>query len=72
MGIKRIISLVLSLLIFSLAFTGTSCKSRKAGCEANGQYQTKKHKKNKSRYGIKYNYKAKPVKKPYVIRNKSK
>ena len=72
MSIKRLLSIFLSVLIFSLAFSGTSCKSRKAGCELNGQYQNKKHKKNKSRYGTRYGYKAKPVKKSYVIRNKSK
>jgi hypothetical protein len=69
MNIKRIISIGLSLIIFCLAFTSSSCKSRKAGCDANGQYKTKKMKKNRSSYGTRYDYKNKPVKKSYVIRN---
>jgi hypothetical protein len=70
MNIKRIVSIGLSLIMLCMVTAGTSCKSRKAGCEANGQYKTKKMKKNKSSYGTKYSYKAKPVRKPYVIRNK--
>ena len=72
MSIKRILSLGLSLTMFFFLFSGSSCKSRKAGCDANGQYKTKKMKKNKSGYGSRYGYKAKPVRKPYVIKNKSK
>ncbi len=67
---KRLIYIGLSLMIGLLAFSNTSCKSRKAGCEANGTYQSKKHKKNKSAYGTRYSYKSKPVRKAYVIRNK--
>lgn len=67
---KRLIYIGLSLLIGMLALTSTSCKSRKAGCEANGTYQSKKHKKNKSGYGTRYSYKTKAVRKAYVIRNK--
>jgi hypothetical protein len=69
MSIKRIISIGLSLIVFGLAFTNASCKSRKSACDANGQYRTKKMKKNKSSYGKRYDYKSQPVKKSYVIRN---
>jgi hypothetical protein len=69
MNIKRIISTGLALIMLCLMFSGSSCKSRKAGCDANGQYKTKKMKKNKSGYGTKYGYKTKPVRKSYVIRN---
>jgi hypothetical protein len=69
MNIKRTISIGLSLIIFCLAFASSSCKSRKAVCDANSQYKTKKMKKNKSGYGTRYGYKAKPVGKSYVIRN---
>jgi hypothetical protein len=72
MSLKRIISLGLSLIMFVLVFSNYSCKSRKSVCEANGQYKTKKIKKNKSGYGSRYSYKAKPVGKTYVIRNKSR
>ncbi|MEI7898246.1 MAG: hypothetical protein WCJ26_14505 [bacterium] len=70
MNIKRTTSIGLSLIIFMLAFTAGSCKSRKAGCDANGQNKTMKMKKNKSRYSSRYEYKSKPVRKSYVIRNK--
>lgn len=69
MSIKRIISIGLSLIMFCLVFTSYSCKSRKAGCDANGQNKVKKMKKNKSGYGTRYDYKAKPIRKHYVIRN---
>jgi hypothetical protein len=72
MSIKRIVAVGLSLIMFLLVFTNSSCKSRKAGCEANGTYKTKKMKKNKSGYGTRYGYKFKPVRKSYVIKNKTK
>lgn len=71
MNLKRIISISLSLVFFTLVFTTASCKSRKSICDANGQYNVKKHKKNKSGYGTRYDYKSKPVRKSYVIRNKN-
>ncbi len=70
MSIKRMVSIGLTLIMFCLLFAGSSCKSRKAGCEANGQFKSKKMKKNKSNYGTKYDYKTRPVKKNYMIRNK--
>jgi hypothetical protein len=72
MSIKRIVSIGLSLIMFLFVFSNSSCKSRKAGCEANGTYKNKKMKKNKSSYGSRYSYKPKPVRKSYVIKNKSK
>jgi len=69
MHIKRIFYIGLSLIFFGLGFTNTSCKSRKALCDANSQYNVKKHKKNKSSYSTRYGYKSKPVRKSYVIRN---
>ncbi len=72
MNVKRIISLGLSLVLFMLVFSNAACKSRKGLCEANGRYQTKKIKKNKSSYGKRYSYKSRPVEKSYVIRNKNK
>jgi hypothetical protein len=72
MNIKRIIAIGLSLIMFLLVFTNSSCKSRKAGCEANGTYKTKKMKKNKSGYGTRYSYKPKAVRKSYVIKNKTR
>jgi len=53
-------------------FAGSSCKSRKAGCEANGTYRSKKIKKNKSSYAKRYDYKTRSVRKTYVIKNSSK
>ena len=73
MSMKRIVSVGLSLvIIFCLVFSSVSCKSRKSACVSNGPYKTKKMKKNKSGYGTRYSYKVKPVKKSYVIKNKSK
>jgi hypothetical protein len=72
MNIKRTISLFLSIVIFCMAFTSSSCKSRKSACITNGPYKTKKMKKNRSGYGSKYSYKAKPSRKAYVIKNKTK
>ncbi|MFZ4523299.1 MAG: hypothetical protein ACOYNC_16440 [Bacteroidales bacterium] len=72
MNIKRIISIGLSLVMLCMVVPGTSCKSRKAACEANGTYKTKKHKKNKSGYGSRYGGKSKPVRKAYVIKNSRK
>lgn len=69
MNLKRIISIALTLIMLCAVVMGTSCKSRKASCYDNGQYKAKKLKKNKSGYGTRYSYKAKPVKKSYVIRN---
>ena len=69
MNTRRFISIGLCMVIFTLVFTGTSCKSRKAVCDANRQNKNLKMKKNKSGYGIKYGFKSKPVKKSYVIRN---
>ncbi len=70
MNIKRIISIGLSLVMLFLVIPGSSCKSRKAGCEANGPYKSKKIKKNKNKYGTWYGPKSKPTRKTYVIRNK--
>jgi hypothetical protein len=69
MGIKRAVSVILSLVIFTMAFTGTSCKSRKSVCDSNHQSKAMKMKKNKSQYNVKYGYKSRPVRKAYVIRN---
>jgi hypothetical protein len=69
MNVKRFFYIGLSLIMFAVGLGNTSCKSRKAGCQANGTYKTKKMKKNKSSYGTRYGYKSKPVRKPYVIRN---
>jgi hypothetical protein len=72
MKFTRIVSVGLSLIIFLTVVTSSSCKSRKSACVSNGPYKTKKMKKNKSGYGSKYSYKAKPTRKPYVIKNKTK
>jgi len=69
-SIKRVITIGLSAIILCIGFTESSCKSRKAGCDANGQFKTRKMKKNRSNYGVKYDYKSRPVRKNYVIRNK--
>jgi hypothetical protein len=69
MRIKRIISIGLSILMISFSVAGSSCKSRKASCEVNGTYKSKKMKKNKSSYGKRYGYKSKSVRKAYVIKN---
>ena len=58
--------------MFVLVFAGTSCKSRTAICDSNRQNKTMKMKKNKSSYGTKYSFKSRPVRKAYVIRNKSR
>ncbi|MEI6434570.1 MAG: hypothetical protein WCP32_06985 [Bacteroidota bacterium] len=70
MNIKRHIAIGLSLLFLFLGGVNTSCKSRKAMCDANSKYNAKKLKKNKSNYGSRYSFKSKPVRKAYVIRNK--
>lgn len=69
MSINRTFSI--GLLIFSLLILSVSpgCKSRKGVCDANNQYSMKKMKKNRSNYGTRYEFKSKPVKKNYVIRN---
>jgi hypothetical protein len=68
---KRIISVALSLIVFiTVIAISTSCKSRKSACVTNGPYKTQKMKKNKNKYGSRYGYKAKPVRKTYVIKNK--
>jgi hypothetical protein len=69
MSAKRAISIVISLVFSLLVITGTSCKSRKSVCDSNKQSKTMKMKKNKSSYNVKYDFKSKPVKKAYVIRN---
>jgi hypothetical protein len=70
MSIKTVTSIILSLLFFGLGTINTSCKSRKAVCDANSQYKSQKIKKNRSNYNVKYGFKAKPVRKSYVIRNR--
>ncbi|MEI7725660.1 MAG: hypothetical protein WCK09_11185 [Bacteroidota bacterium] len=70
MSLKRLFSIGLALIMMCMVFTTSSCRSRRAGCDANGNYKTKKIKKNKSGYGTRYSYKSKPVGKSYVIRNK--
>jgi hypothetical protein len=70
MSIKTFTSIILSFLFLGLGAINTSCKSRKAVCDANSQYKSKKIKKNRSNYNVKYGFKAKPVRKTYVIRNR--
>jgi hypothetical protein len=72
MIIRRIINLGLILLIILLAFSNVSCRSRKVECHSNGQYKSQKLKKNKSKYNALYGQKSRPVKKSYVIKNKSR
>jgi len=69
MNIKKIIPVLLMLAVISIAGTFTSCKSEKATCEVNKQSKLKKMKKNRSNYGVRYEYKSKAVRKNYVIRN---
>ncbi len=69
MKIKRLIFYLLPIVFFTITPFLSSCKSRKSICDANRVYQPKKLKKNKSNYGSKYNYKGKPVRKDYVLRN---
>lgn len=59
------------LIIFTTvsAFLFQSCRSEKATCEVNRNKKTNYKKKNRNNYGKVYNYKAKPVRKDYVIRN---
>ncbi len=66
---RRAISLLLPLLVIFLSVSFTSCKSEKATCEANRHSKVNKMKKNRSNYSTRYSYKAKPVRKDYVIRN---
>jgi len=59
----------ISLVIFFTASTLVSCKSRKAVCDANRSNKTLKIKKNRNQYKVRYDFKSKPVRKDYVIRN---
>jgi len=70
MGIKRVVSVGLCLLIICVGSGTSSCKTRSAGCEAHGVTRTKQMKKNRNHYNSRYSVKVKPVKKTYVIRNK--
>ncbi len=72
MRAKRLSHIGLFLVMLALIFPVTSCKSRKAVCDANRPDKTMKLKKNKSSYNTKYSFKSKPVRKAYVIRNKSR
>lgn len=58
-------------LVISMLALG-SCKAGKVECHAYGEYKNKKKIKNKSSYGKTYGYKAKPAKKTYIIKNKSR
>lgn len=69
MNIRQAIYIILSLFVIFAVVSFSSCKSEKATCEANRHSKVNKMKKNRSNYGAKYNYKPKPVRKDYVIRN---
>jgi len=66
---KFILSLSIILLFFIILVFDASCKSGKAVCQSNRSYKPAKVKKNRSNYGVLYEFKSKPVKKDYVIRN---
>ncbi len=71
MTLRRFYSFfIIAVLSGAFLIAGSACKSRKSICESNKTYSTKKVKKNKSNYGVKYGFKAKPVKKNYVIKNR--
>ena len=70
MSLNKVLSFGAAGVLCFLLIFGTGCTSRKSVCSSNNQYSVKKHKKNKSAYNVRYEYKSKPVKKSYVIRNK--
>jgi|GEM_PF-924732 hypothetical protein len=69
MSKKQTISIGLILAVFLLVFGNSSCGSRMAVCDANQHGKSAKMKKNRSNYGVRYDYKSKPVGKNYLIRN---
>ncbi len=69
MNIKKIIPVLLLITAIPISGILTSCKSEKATCEVNKQSKLNKMKKNRSNYGVRYEYKSKAVRKNYVIRN---
>lgn len=73
MSLRRAITLLLAiLLLLPAAGSLTSCKAKnKVQCHSYGDYKSKKTKRNRSAYGTRYSNKAKPVRKPYVIKNKT-
>ena len=55
------------LLLCPILLLNTSCASRESLCEANRQYKTVKTGTKRTRGGIPYTNKARPVRKDYVV-----
>jgi hypothetical protein len=62
---------IIFIMVCFLAGLAPSCasRSREASCRGNNTYRAYNPKKNKSRYGQKYDYKNHSVRKDYVIKN---
>ncbi len=60
------------ILNFLIGSVLVSCKSRMTLCNTNNQQKMVKIKKNRNNYNLRYNFKSKPVRKDYVIRNSRK
>ncbi len=68
--LKRLFLLILIFSFFPLSFS--SCKSSSKDLCYHESYKKKNSKKNRSNYSKRYSYKPRPVKKDYVIKNKSR
>jgi hypothetical protein len=66
-NIKKV--LLLLLIVGMVPVLSYSCKSRESLCYSVSYNKKYHHKKNRSSYNKRYSYKAKPVRKDYVIKN---